>query len=178
MFKNLVLGLTLVAGFWIIFVFNPALAWGLEVNELNTLELVNSARLSRGLEAYRLDFALSQAALTRAQDMIIQNYFDHFAPNGSSWYQVIPPGYSFAGENLALGFNSAETMLDAWLTSSSHRENILSRRFDRIGLASIQGKIEGVNQILVVQVFGTIQPLSRLDQITIKLESWLRKIVF
>jgi uncharacterized protein YkwD len=45
------------------------------------------------------------------------------------------PGTSFAGENIAFGFDSPRALVSAWMHSEGHRANILSRHFHRIGVS-------------------------------------------
>ena len=45
------------------------------------------------------------------------------------------PHTSYAGENIAFGYETPRALVRAWMHSSGHRANILSRHFDRIGVA-------------------------------------------
>jgi uncharacterized protein YkwD len=55
-------------------------------------------------------------------------------------------GGSYFGENLAWGTGllSAREAVQMWLASPGHRENLLSRRFRRIGIAAPVGRFGAV----------------------------------
>ncbi len=56
------------------------------------------------------------------------------------------------GENVAAGFRSGRTTVNrGWMRSSSHRQNLLDRRFDAMGLAA---RRSDDGQWYVAQVFG------------------------
>ena len=76
-------------------------------------------------------------------------------------YFVSSAGYSYItiGENLALGnFAGDQALVDAWMASPGHRENILRPQFQEIGVAVLKGTYEGQSTWVAVQEFGT--PLS------------------
>jgi hypothetical protein len=60
-----------------------------------------------------------------------------------------------AVENLARDFDSTDAMLSAWMTSPTHRENIVHSKYKDIGVAVVNGTLDGVETTLVVQMFGT-----------------------
>ncbi len=67
----------------------------------------------------------------------------------SSGYQ-----YEFAGENLAKNFIFSQAVVDAWMASPSHRENILRNDYTEVGYAIVNGVLNGEETTLVVQMFG------------------------
>ncbi|MDR1464943.1 MAG: CAP domain-containing protein [Oscillospiraceae bacterium] len=97
--------------------------------------LVNAERAKQGLPplAYARD-SLTAAAQVRAEEL--PRSFSHTRPNGSSCFSVLDAygiDYQGVGENIAYGqINPAEVM-DSWMHSTGHRENILGS-FDRIGI--------------------------------------------
>ena len=109
------------------------------------VENTNAERAKNGLSALRVDADLTAAAKIRAKE--IAEVFDHVRPDGSSWYTVSGKA---AGENLAAGHKSASSVVDAWMNSSSHRDNILNESFSSVGIACVQ--VDGVNYW--VQLFG------------------------
>lgn len=117
----------------------------------------NIAREENGLPALSLNGKLSQAANEKAQYMISHNFWAHFAPDGTTpWYFIKNSGYDYlyAGENLAKGFTSSKDIVNAWMNSPSHRENLLSSKFKDIGFAVVEGSLLGEDTVLVVQMFG------------------------
>ncbi len=132
---------------------------GTAVN-ISTEELVrltNEKRKEAGVAPLILNQELSSAAKAKASYMFEKNFWAHVAPDGTTpWYFIKDAGYQYqyAGENLARGFNSAPDVVDAWMASPSHRENLLSPNYKDIGFAVAQGSLTGSETILVVQEFG------------------------
>jgi uncharacterized protein YkwD len=95
------------------------------------MNLVNADRTRDGLPALQLNPTLNLAAYAKAEDMISNHYFAHTSPDGvAPWYWIKTLGYnySFAGENLAIGYHNASDLENSWMQSPTHRANILSRR--------------------------------------------------
>ena len=109
------------------------------------LNLLNDERASRGLPELRMDPELTRAACVRAGE--IARSFSHTRPDGSAWSTVSGAAY---GENIARGQNSAEKVIAAWMTSSSHRENMLRASYGSVGICAY--KVNGVMHW--VQLFG------------------------
>ncbi|OYD59784.1 hypothetical protein CGZ90_01325 [Fictibacillus aquaticus] len=104
--------------------------------------LVNKERQNAGLPALALDEELSSVALVKAKDMIQQNYFSHTSPVYGSPFDMMKRfgiTYSAAGENIAKGQSSAAEVMQDWMNSQGHRENILSSSYDSIGIGYYQG---------------------------------------
>ena len=122
------------------------------------VRLTNLERKSQGLSEVRLDSNLSAAAAQKAADMVARDYWAHVSPVGTQpWYFVSNSGYAYkyAGENLARDFADPDSVVKAWMNSPTHRENLLSSRYQDIGVAVIDGKLGGRETTLVVQMFGT-----------------------
>lgn len=123
----------------------------------NIVQLTNEQRELYGLPTLKNNSSLASAALAKANNMFSVGYWDHFGPNGETpWQFIKASGYSYvyAGENLAKGFKSAEGVVEAWMASPTHRENILSGNYTEIGIAVVSGKLLNENVVLVVQMFG------------------------
>lgn len=117
----------------------------------------NSAREENGLPVLSLNTKLSQAAKEKAGYMFSHNFWAHFAPDGTTpWFFIKNSGYDYlyAGENLAKGFTSSKDIVNAWMNSPSHRENLLSSKYKDIGFAVVEGQLLGEDTVLVVQMFG------------------------
>ncbi len=127
------------------------------------IELTNNERLKLGLNPLKLNEELTQAAQAKAVDMFAKSYWAHNAPDGTEpWSFILKAGYSYlhAGENLARDFNSPDAVVTAWMNSPSHKANLISPKYQDIGVAVMDGKINGVETTLVVQMFGTLQTLA------------------
>lgn len=128
------------------------------ISNSELLTYVNQARADNGLSPLVMNEVLSSAALNKGKDMFSKNYWAHFAPDGTSpWYFIKNSGYeySYAGENLAKGFTNSKDVVDAWMASPTHRENILSANYRDMGFAIIEGNLQGEDTVLVVQMFGS-----------------------
>lgn len=125
----------------------------------------NDARKNLGLGELRENSVLDTAAYQKLQDMISGQYFAHYSPDGVSPWHWIESGkynYNYAGENLAIGFVSAKSVTQAWLNSPSHRANLLNSKYTEMGVAVASAKIQNDEGILVVQLFATPKPSSKL----------------
>src|SRR3989344_2209100 len=116
------------------------------ISETELLALINNMRQENGLAPLVLNDKLSDAARRKAADMFQKNYWSHFSPDGatSPWGFIRAAGYNYmyAGENLAKGFTDAGSIVNAWMNSSTHRENILSSRFKEVGFAISPGSLQ------------------------------------
>lgn len=124
------------------------------------LRLVNEERAALHLGPLRRSPLLDAAADVRAQDMAARDYFAHISPDGvTPGDQVLAAGYQalLCGENIASGYSSARDVVKAWMSSPSHRANILEPRYREIGIAYSEapGTESGV---LWVQEFGEPAP--------------------
>ncbi len=96
------------------------------------LRIVNQFRTSQGRRPLRLSEELNADAQTRAEELVA--YYNHVRPDGQPFYTVIG-SYSISGENIAKGVPSAEEVVNAWIDSPEHRENILNPDFTEMGIA-------------------------------------------
>lgn len=129
-----------------------------DVTPPRIIELTNRARVTNGLATLSENPKLSQAARSKARDMLKNDYFAHTSPSGRDpWYWMKKEGYEYkaAGENLAINFTDAKEQQSAWMKSQTHRANILNANYQEIGVAVVEGKIDGQNSIVTVQMFGT-----------------------
>ncbi len=119
---------------------------------------VNKQREVSGLEPLVFNDYLLKSSNDKALDMAKKSYFSHISPtDGKKWSDFIKDSgytYSEAGENLANGFFDVEGMVEAWMDSPSHKENILNKNVSETGIAISSGELEGVSTVFVVQVFG------------------------
>lgn len=107
------------------------------------LNLVNQERTKAGLQSVSMNSSLSNMAMDKAQDMYKNNYFDHQSPTyGSPFDMMKAYGISFktAGENIARGQQSPTEVMNQWMNSPGHRENIMDKSFTQIGVAYYNGE--------------------------------------
>jgi uncharacterized protein YkwD len=109
--------------------------------------LMNRQRAALGLRALRSNAVLGAAAGQYAQLMVVQRFFDHVSPTGSTLRsRVARAGYLrgsyFLGEDIATGSGTDATpaaIVDAWMNSPPHRRNILEPTFRDAGMGVVPG---------------------------------------
>ena len=115
------------------------------------LQLVNEVR-ARGTRCgersygpappVKLSGTLAGVAFGHAADMAKHNYFEHEDLAGHSPAdRVRAVGYKekLVGENIAYGPKSADEVVQGWLDSPGHCENIMDSRFAEMGIAYAAG---------------------------------------
>lgn len=119
------------------------------INEV--YEITNNYRSLVGVPSLTLDSSLVETASIRAKEL--SDSFSHTRPNGSSCFTVLSElgiSYGTAGENIAAGYSSSQSVMEGWRSSSGHYQNIISSKFKKIGI--------GVNiinnQYYWVQIFS------------------------
>lgn len=113
--------------------------------------ITNNYRSLAGVSPLTLDSSLVEAASIRARE--ISNSFSHTRPNGSSCFTVLSElgiSYGTAGENIAAGYSSSQSVMEGWRSSSGHYQNIISSKFKKIGI----GVNIVNNQYYWVQIFS------------------------
>jgi uncharacterized protein YkwD len=106
--------------------------------------LVNHERALAGLPALKVNATLQSVAQAKSEDMVARDYFDHTSPDGVTAAQrvlnsgYVPDGSSYTiGENIAFGTLSLGTpaqIVQAWMQSPGHRENILDAHYRETGM--------------------------------------------
>lgn len=134
------------------------LGYAANISVDEVVNITNQKRIENGLESLEYNEKLASAAYAKGNDMLEKEYWAHIAPDGAEpWKFFIDAGYSyrFAGENLAKDFSNASSAVDAWMASPSHRDNMLSSKYQEIGIAVVEGDVAGVDTTIIVQLFGT-----------------------
>ena len=108
------------------------------------LDLINKYRAENGVEPLKLYIPACNAAMTRSSELV--SAFSHDRPNGSSCFTVLDDYsiiWSSAGENIAYGYPSVQSVMNGWMNSEGHRANILSSDFDYMGIG-INSSSDGI----------------------------------
>ena len=105
------------------------------------VRLVNVARADAGCAPLRVDSRLTTAARLHSQDMADHDYFSHTSLDGRSpWDRMRAQGYTNgSGENIAAGYSTPASVMNAWMNSSGHRANILNCSSRAIGVGIGKG---------------------------------------
>ena len=126
------------------------LAWTVSTfsttSESLLMQLHNQARANAGLPALSIDSVLQTEARSRSKDMGDKGYFSHsIPPDGHSVFIELQNRgycYSLAGENI--GWNNypdgpdTQAMMDSFVASAVHLENILGTTWTKIGIGAYQ----------------------------------------
>lgn len=131
-----------------------------ELSKDNLILLTNKYRKeSYDLAPLKENKKLNLSAEKKLQDMFANQYFEHISQNGIGVGNLVEGvGYEYilVGENLAMGnFKDDESLLNAWIASKGHRENIVNKNYTEIGVAVGKGNFEGKEIWMAVQHFGT-----------------------
>jgi uncharacterized protein YkwD len=136
--------------------------------EAEVLKAVNRVRTSRGLVPLRASGALAGAALDHSRSMAAHGFFGHSGADGSAFwvrikarYRPSPGGRWSVGENLAWASPepTAREVVDLWMHSAPHRQNLLAPGWREIGLGAVRalaapGVYDGLDVTIVTADFG------------------------
>ncbi len=117
------------------------------------LDLVNKERSAKETNPLRMDYDLQVAAMKRAAEISLN--FGHTRPDGSDYTSVNTKVY---GENIAYNFKGAEEIMNLWMNSEGHRNNILYNGYKSIGI----GCFKNGEVYYWVQLFGISDPTYEL----------------
>ncbi|MBI4973429.1 hypothetical protein HZC27_02340 [Candidatus Roizmanbacteria bacterium] len=137
---------------------NNVLGFATDITTPKLFELSNKEREKQSLQPLQYNKELAEAAQKKAADMFTKDYWAHFAPDGTTpWSFILSSGYQYeyAGENLAKNFLFSQGVVDAWMNSPTHRENILRKEYTEVGYGIVNGVLNGEETTLVVQMLGT-----------------------
>ena len=113
--------------------------------------LTNNEREKEGLEELEYNEKLQDAADTRAKECA--DRFSHTRPNGTSCHTIVADlDYKVTGENLVKAdkpIATAQTLVQAWMDSEAHRDNILLKDFTSMAV----GVYETDDMVYAVQIF-------------------------
>ncbi len=156
------------------------LGYASNITPTQVIEQTNQERRRLGLPALTYNAELNAAALKKGQDMFSQQYWAHTSPVGKEpWAFMKEAGYEYqaAGENLARDFSVTSDMVQAWMDSPTHRANVVNPKYTEIGVAVIDGTLQGYETTLVVQMFGqpsktvarqpTVLPAAEANQVAV-----------
>jgi uncharacterized protein YkwD len=129
----------------------PASARAKSVTALNNqiLRELNRVRVQNHLRPLAVSPQLAGAAAAHSRSMASAGYFTHESADGSAFWKRIQRYYSVSGFRYwAVGENlvwtspdmTAKQAVKMWMKSPSHRVNVLSKRWQQIGLAAVHSE--------------------------------------
>ncbi len=120
----------------------------------SVVEIANKERAKDGKAALTEDEDLTECAMLRAAECAV--LYSHTRPDGQSCMSVLSDTYyrRGCGENIACSFvgkySTPESVMDGWMNSQGHRENILYADYSSIGVGCVE--VNGV--VYWTQVFS------------------------
>ncbi len=100
------------------------------------IDLTNQQRKQNGLPPLQADTKLNSVAQKKSEDMRQNGYFSHTSPTYGSPFDMMRDfgvSYRSAAENIAQGQRTPQEVVQAWMNSQGHRENILGN-YTHIGV--------------------------------------------
>jgi hypothetical protein len=104
-------------------------------------------------------------AMLRAAEVQIR--FSHDRPNGESCFSAFPAReYHSVGENIAIGHTDPTDVMNAWMNSPGHKENILDPSFQSVGVGcfafkGLNGRHRLSGAIQTISTFRKTMSLSK-----------------
>lgn len=122
----------------------PGSDWGINRRDFasQVLTLLNQYRASKGLTQLSSSPTLGAAAEWKSLHMAKYNYFSHDDPappiSRSASKRISDCGYrgNGWGENIAYGYNSPQSVMNAWINSPGHRANIENPSYRVVGIGA------------------------------------------
>jgi uncharacterized protein YkwD len=130
------------------------------------LQLTNQARSHErrcgskqfpAVQPLALEKRLTTAAREHARDMAKHSMLEHTGTDGSTpATRATRAGYAWrvVGENIASGPTTPEEVMEGWLASPGHCENLMSPRFNEMGIAYVVDP-QSDSGVYWSQVFGS-----------------------
>lgn len=110
--------------------------------EGEVLSAINAERANYGLQPLEYNGLLTRAARGHVDDMVSNNIFSHIGSGGGTAAdraRQVGYQYCIVGENISMGHASIQAAVLGWMASKGHRDNILNRKFDEIGIGIGEG---------------------------------------
>ena len=111
----------------------------LSEDETAFLNAINKLRSENNLPALQIDDNAQNVARLKAQDLVENNYFSHTSEKYGTPFEMLTTNgvtYKTASENIA-GNSTLEGAVSSWMSSDSHKNNILSNTFNYTGVAIV-----------------------------------------
>lgn len=93
------------------------------------LRFTNIERAKEGAQPLKYNKTLQDAAMIRAKEIYVK--FSHERPNGTSYKTILG---CVNGENIAMGYGDAESVVEGWMNSSGHKVTMLDNRYQYLGV--------------------------------------------
>lgn len=121
-------------------------------DESELLSIINAERQRNNLPNLEIDEKLQNVAKLKATDIAQNNYFSHISPTYGTPFEMLKAhnvSYKTASENIA-GNSNIQSAFDAWISSDSHKKNILSNDYNYTGIGVVDSIAYGK---IIVELF-------------------------
>jgi uncharacterized protein YkwD len=133
--------------------------WSLVGSEAELMKGVNEVRRERHLKPLSSSPELARVAQAHARDMAQQDYLSHVNPKGEDPLARVRAagieGVKLLAENIGSSSKSGDriaSIIQEWLASPVHRENVLNPAFNTTGVAIVE---TADGKTLAVQLYAT-----------------------
>jgi uncharacterized protein YkwD len=138
--------------------------------EREFLQLINGYRQQNGLGPLVLSDTLTESSDHHSQDMARYGFFAHntvassyYARGSQPWDRMVAEGYSYntyKGENIAVGYDTAEEVFQAWRESPSHNAAMLDGHYRVIGISRLYSPSGSHHWYWTTDFGGYVDPTS------------------
>lgn len=119
---------------------------------------INNERIKTGAPPLRINKTLAYAAQKRADVILKYQNFAHIDPYEHIQLDTVLPMVSypfrFASENIGMGDNSAAAFVNGFMSSPSHKANLLNPELQETGVALVTGAYKQYWVNIAVQLFA------------------------
>lgn len=105
------------------------------------VRLTNLERVGAGLAPLAVDATVERVAAAHSADQASRGTMSHTGSDGSdAGDRLTRAGYAWTawGENVAMGYPTASSVVIGWMGSPGHRANILNGTFTTIGVGVVE----------------------------------------
>jgi uncharacterized protein YkwD len=150
----------------------------LSFDEASLYEQINEIRVNEGLSQMYISDLLSNVAKEHSSEMLASGFFDHLSPvDGSTAYSRVERSGYYDGyygmrvvlENIGLtwpGVN-VDMLIEAWMESPGHANNILSNYVNEIGIGIVVGAFNGREKTTLYTAVFAFKAGASSDNLTV-----------
>lgn len=124
----------------------------------DVITYINNERMKVGSPPLRTNKLLSLAAQKRADVILKYQNFSHHDPHEHIQLDTVLPMVSypfrFASENIGMGDSSAYGFVNGFMSSPSHKANLLNPELEETGVAIVTGAYQQYYVNIAVQLFA------------------------
>jgi uncharacterized protein YkwD len=128
------------------------------INPSDIILYINDERMKRGAPPLQENATLTKAAQMRAGVILNHQNFSHQDPYEHIQLDTVLPmvnyPFIYASENIGMGDSSPKAFVNGFMSSTSHRENLLNPALKETGVALVTGPYQQYWVNIVVQIFA------------------------